>query len=71
MFNRKRGAWVNFELRNPQAKTVRLSSTCISTSSESAGHFTSVRSTGKVAGINDKVTTSPQTVRDGSSRDPE
>jgi hypothetical protein len=71
MYSRKRGAWMNFELRDPQAKTVRLSSTCISTSSESAGHFTTVSSTGKITGINDKVTTSPQTVRDGSSRDPE
>jgi hypothetical protein len=64
----KHGAWINFELRDPKANTVKFSTTCISTSAESAGHFTTVRSTGQIAGISDKVTTSPQTVRDGSER---
>jgi hypothetical protein len=68
MFSRRRGGWVNFELRNPSAKVVRFATTCISTSAESAGHFVTVRSTGKIAGVNDKVKASPQTVRDGSSQ---
>ena len=65
---RKKGSYLNFELRDPAATTVRFATTCISTSAESAGHFVTVRSTGKISGINDKVTASPQTVRDGSSQ---
>lgn len=68
MHNTKQGAYLNFELRDPAAKTVRFATTCISTSAESAGHFVTVRSTGMISGINDKVIASPRTVRDGSSQ---
>lgn len=64
----RQGGWINFELRDPRAQTVRLATTCIATSAESAGHFTTVRSTGKIVGINDKVTASPQTPQDGPAR---
>lgn len=68
MSKQRRGTWVNFESRDPKAATVRFSVSCISTSSESAAQFTTVRSTGKISGINDKVKDLPQTVREGSAR---
>lgn len=64
----RRGSWVNFELRDPNAKVVNLAQCCISTSSEAAGHFQTVRSTGRIVGINDTVKASPQTVQDGSGQ---
>lgn len=68
MFSRRRGGWMNFEARNRSAKVVRFATTCISTSAESAGHFVTVRSTGKIASMNDNVKVSPQTVRDGAAQ---
>jgi hypothetical protein len=62
----RRGSWLTFEQRDPHAKVVTLATSCISTSSESAGHYSTVRSTGKIVGINDSVKASPQTVQDGS-----
>ena len=61
MYGNKQGRWIDFSLRDPSAKIARLSISCISTSAESAGHFTTVLSTGKIVGINDTVTTLPQT----------
>jgi len=69
MHGNKQGRWIDFSLRDSSAKIVRLSTSCISTSAESSGHFTTVRSTGMIAGISDKVTVSPQTVQDGCERD--
>jgi hypothetical protein len=60
MFGNKQGRWIDFSLRDPSAKIAKLSISCISTSAESAGHFTTVLSTGKIVGINDTVTVSPQ-----------
>ena len=68
--NRGHGSWVKFELRDPNAKVVTLATSCISTSAESEGHYNSVRSTGKIVGINDTVKESPQTVQDGSELAP-
>ena len=68
MLNHRRGSWVVFELRDPNAKVVKLATSCISTSSESAGHYNTVRSTGRIVGINDTVKASPQTVQDGSGQ---
>jgi hypothetical protein len=68
MLNFKRGAWLNFELRDPKAGVVRLATSCISTSAESAGHYTTVRSTGKIVEITDRVTTSPQTSQGGPAQ---
>ena len=45
------GSWVTFEHRDPHAKVVALATSCISTSSESAGHYSTVRSTGRIVGI--------------------
>lgn len=64
--NRKRGTWLTFGLRDPNANVIRLATTCISTSSESAGHYSTVRSTGRIVGITNAVKASPQTVQDGS-----
>ena len=69
MFRRRRGAWVNFGSRNPKEGTVLLASSCISTSAESAGHLTTVLSTGKIVGVNDKIKGLRQNVRDGFLRD--
>lgn len=69
MSRRKNGSWINFEQRNPDAPTVHFSVTCISTSAESAGHFTSIQSTGKIVGVNDTVKVSHQSLPDSSARD--
>lgn len=68
MSRQRKGAWINFGSRNPKAATVRFSTSCISTSAESAAQFTTVHSTGKISGINDEVKASHQTVREGSAR---
>jgi len=69
MPRRKRGAWINFTLRDPKAPVVRISTACISTSAESAGHFTSTLSTGRIIGISDKIKDVRRTVRDSAGRD--
>jgi hypothetical protein len=61
MFGRKKGTWVNFEKRDPKAKIVRVETTCISTSAESAGHFHSAITNGRIVGVNDQITEKPQT----------
>jgi hypothetical protein len=64
---RKNGYYINFGLRDNRAKTIRVSTTsCVSTSAECAGHYTTVRSTGRIVGVTDKVTASPQTAQDGA-----
>jgi hypothetical protein len=71
MQRKGRGSWVSFGSRNPGAPTVMLSTPCISTCSESAGHFTTVSSTGKISAVSSEVKASPRSVQDGSSRDRE
>jgi len=65
MYGNKRGQWMEFGSRdNSSAGTVRLSTSCISTSAESLGHYTTVRSTGKIVSIDEELTVSPQTSQD-------
>lgn len=67
--HRRRGSWIGFEDSDPGAKTVTISTSCISTSSEMAGHYQSVLTGGNIVGVSDRVTASPQNFQDGSSRD--
>jgi hypothetical protein len=60
MFGRRRGTWIQFDAKNSDARTITLGSTCTSTSAESAGHFQSVISSGRIAGVNDLVKEIPQ-----------
>jgi hypothetical protein len=60
MFGRRRGTWIQFDLKDPKAKIITLGSSCISTSAESAGHFQSVIGSGRIAGVNDLVKDAPQ-----------
>jgi hypothetical protein len=62
MHNRN-GAWITFGSAASKANTVRLSNPCISTSAESLGHFTTVRSTGKIVAV-ESATKSRQTSQD-------
>lgn len=65
MFGRRRGTWFHFDVKDPRAKIIILGSSCISTSAESAGHFQSVISSGRIAGVNDLVKEVPQTPQAG------
>jgi hypothetical protein len=60
MFGRRRGTWIQFDSKDPKTKIVTLGSSCISTSSESAGHLQSVIGSGRIAGVNDRVKDAPQ-----------
>jgi hypothetical protein len=69
MFGRRRGTWITFNLKDPKAKTARIGTACISTSAESAGHFHSTITSGRVAAVNDWLVSDPpiappQTVQD-------
>lgn len=66
---RKRGAWLTFTLRDPKVPVARIATPCISTSAESAGHFISVLSAGRIVGISDKVKDVRRNVRDASAHD--
>lgn len=70
MYTSKHGSWIDFPLRDSAVKTVRISTSCISTSAESAGHFTTVRASGKIVAVNDELRESPQTVQAGAAPDP-
>jgi hypothetical protein len=67
MNKNRHGQWVNFG----SAGTVRLSTSCISTSAESLGHYTTVQSTGKIVSVSEKLTTQPQTSQDLTAPDQE
>lgn len=60
MFRRRRGTWFQLDVKDPKTKIITLGSSCISTSAESAGHFQSVISSGRIAGVNDLVKEVPQ-----------
>ena len=60
MFGRKRGTWIRFDLKDPKAKIAALGTTCVSTSAEAAAHLHSVVSTGRIVGVDDRVTERPQ-----------
>jgi|HubBroStandDraft_2_1064218.scaffolds.fasta_scaffold2357562_1 hypothetical protein len=42
MFNRRRGKWISFDPLHPNAQSVALTTPCISTSAEMAGHFQTI-----------------------------
>jgi hypothetical protein len=69
MFGKKQGQWIDFSQRDSTLKTVRIATSCTSTSAESAGHFTTVRAGGKITAVNDELTESPQTVQAGVEHD--
>jgi hypothetical protein len=59
---KKQGQWLDFP-RDSSANTIRLSTACVSTCAESTAHFTTVRAGGKIIGVNNQLTESPQTVQ--------
>jgi hypothetical protein len=69
MFNRKRGAWMNFDdAPRGSVRVARIQPGCISTSTAVLANVVPVITNGKIGSVNDTVTISPQTAQVASER---
>jgi hypothetical protein len=68
MFSRKKGSWIDLAAQMPGTKKVTLATACISVSAESKAHYNTLRCSGRIVGVNDHLTESPQAVQGTAER---
>lgn len=61
MFGRRKGNWVRFDLKDPNAKIGLLGTTCISTSAETSSQIHAVVTNGQIKETNDQLREKLQT----------